>query len=108
MISPVSPMQASPKFAPDSDYRELIAHAFRARKARNPRYSVRAFAKFLGVSKTSLAAVIARERHLAEAAALRIAGCLGFTEPQIVAMLSQIRGSGPERFDCRFHTLESD
>ncbi len=90
------------------DYREWIGREYSARKARNPRYSIRAFARLLGVSKTSLAAVLAGKRHLSERAALRVAEKLGFSKKRVDEMVSRIRGDGPERFDSQFLPVEDD
>ena len=59
------------KHAPD--YRDLPRRELERRRARNPRYSLRAFALFLGVSRTALSASLAKKRHLSPRNRSRVA-----------------------------------
>ena len=52
----------------DLDGNPLLIDAFASRKSRNPNYSLRAFAKFLGISKTALSAVLSGRRRFSRKA----------------------------------------
>ena len=63
--------------AAKADYRLLLEQEYLARKQRNPMYSMRTFARHLGVSKTALCEVLARKRHLSRRNAQTISERLG-------------------------------
>ncbi|RYZ76879.1 MAG: TIGR02147 family protein [Proteobacteria bacterium] len=56
---------------------QILKSEFSARSKRNPRYSIRAFAKYLGVSHTTLSLIMAGKRPLSQKACLQIADRLG-------------------------------
>jgi uncharacterized protein (TIGR02147 family) len=72
-------------------YRDWLLQEFASRKGRNSSYSIRAFAKSLGVGKTTLAAVLQGERHFSKITALRVAEVLGFSPQKKNILLKEIR-----------------
>src|SRR4051812_12614729 len=101
-------MLTSQPFTRTTDYRDQLTQELARRKARNRAYSARAFARHLGINKTSLCDAMARRRHLSVAAAKKIAEPLAMTPGEVEVMLLQIRGIGPERFDTSFVRIEQD
>lgn len=75
----------------DLSYRAALLAEFHRRKGRNPRYSIRAYAKALGVSKTALADALANRRNLSRRSALRVAAKLSFPQNLVDQMLQDIR-----------------
>lgn len=72
------------------DYKIRIADAFTQRKRKNPSLSLRSFARYLGVSPTSLSQVMSGFRNFSKKNALKIASKLNFSNQQIQQMLFQI------------------
>lgn len=70
---------------PDSpaDFRRLLQAELARRCARNPRYSVRAFAKFLGTDHATLSQWLRGRRRLTETTIRRLGGRLGLSEAAI-------------------------
>jgi hypothetical protein len=65
------------------DLCELLGTELRRRRERNPRYSLRAFARRLGTHHSTLSALIQRRRRLTPLAARRLGARLGLTPRQI-------------------------
>jgi hypothetical protein len=60
------------------DYRDLIRREFQNRKDANPKYSLRQYARDLGLLPMHLSYVLKNQRGLSKENALRIAYVLGF------------------------------
>ena len=91
------------------DYRFLLREEFSHRKGRNRRYSVRAFAKFLGVSKTSLADTLALRRHLSKKSAFKVCDRLCFSPALIQDVLKAIaRERNSQNHSASFHAIDDD
>lgn len=67
---------------PDSDYRLLLREELEARCQKNARYSLRAFARDLGVSAPRLSHVLNGKHGLSRAAALQISERLGLNKEE--------------------------
>lgn len=65
-----------------SDYRKIISEEFEARCARNPRYSLRAFARFLEIDPPALSKILNGQRGLSPKSALAIADRLSLGGPR--------------------------
>lgn len=63
-------------------YPRILHHEFTKRVEKNPRYSLRAFAKFLEISPARLSNVLSGKKGLSEGAARGIATILGFDQEQ--------------------------
>lgn len=74
-------------------YREHIQNAFLERKARNPSYSLRAFASQLGVSRTALSDVLSGKRHFSTKNALKVASSLSLSPELTKDLLVEIKGA---------------
>ncbi len=59
------------------DLRATVRDEYERRRARNPRYSLRAFARSLGTHRSTLARILDRRRGLTERAALALCARLG-------------------------------
>lgn len=78
------------------EYRDILHRELNSRQLDNPLYSARAFAKSLGISKTSLAATLQRNRHLSRKNALKIATRLCFSPDETKEMLASIKSTAPQ------------
>ena len=76
---------------PDKSYRTTLLDELTRRKNKNPSYSLRAYARDLGISSTSLSDVLSAKRNLSRKNALKVAEKLGYTSVQTESLLSQIR-----------------
>ena len=65
------------------DYRSFLKHALEARTGRNPRYSMRAFARDLGFSAPRLCNIFAGKYGLSLSAAREIGSKLGLSESEL-------------------------
>jgi len=66
-------------------FREILEHELLRRRARNPRYSLRAFARQLGTHHSTLSQLVAGERRLTPRAVRRLGMRLGLTTAEIEA-----------------------
>jgi uncharacterized protein (TIGR02147 family) len=86
----------TPRSVPVSPPRETtlcgtyLLREFTRRKRRNPKYSIRAFARQIGISKTSLSSVMAGDRGISELGARRIAEKLILPSHEVDRMLEEI------------------
>jgi uncharacterized protein (TIGR02147 family) len=62
-----------------SDYREILRDQLNHRIESNPRYSLRAFARDLGLSPSRLSEILNGKQGLSRASAQKIAGRMGFS-----------------------------
>jgi DNA-binding MarR family transcriptional regulator len=93
--------------APSWDYRHALAAELRDRQARNPLYSLRAFARSLGVSRTALSDVISGRRDFSMKNALRAASRLPLTPGQTAKMIEQLGGKEPPE-SVTYQSLSED
>lgn len=95
--------------APSSgNYRTILQQEYLARKKRNTSYSLRAYSKQLGISKTALLEVLAQKRNLSAKNALKVAERLELSPDATKKMLTEIRGINNPQLDSTFHTLNED
>ena len=73
-----------------ADYRIVLLDELAERKGRRPHYSVRAFARDLGISTTCMSNVLSKKRHLSKKNALRVADKLSLSPDQTRQMMRQI------------------
>lgn len=76
------------------DYREIISDKFAERRAVNPRYSLRAFAKDLKISPSRLSDVLASKGHLSVDMGRQIAKGLKLTPLLSADFIDMIEASG--------------
>lgn len=92
-------MQAGPDLYAYLDYRTFLSDWFRARKASNPRYSHRLFARRAGQSSPSLLLhVIDGKRNLTAVTTLAFAGAMGLTPEETAffgALVQLVQGETP-------------
>lgn len=72
------------------DYRDTIRQTLETRAARNPRYSLRSFARDLGISPSRLSDVLNRRYGLSVAAATDLARGLGLNEDESKRFCDQV------------------
>ncbi len=68
--------------SPQIDYRRWLMTGFSARRRRNSAYSLRAFARDLGTTATTLSEVLNRKRGLSDVLATRFAKGLGLSDSE--------------------------
>lgn len=68
------------------DFRELLQREFQRRLDKNPRYSLRAFAKSLGIYHATLSSLLSGQRPFSPKSIRQIGGALGFTPLQLEAI----------------------
>lgn len=68
----------------------ICSSAAELRQARNPRYSMRALARDLGISQTMLVQVMSGKRGLSAEMAIKIAGRLQLSEAESLALLDAV------------------
>lgn len=73
-------------------YRSVLLEELAKRKTKNPSYSLRAFARDLGISSTSLSDVLSSKRHLSKKNAKLICDALALSPSQTIRMLNEIKG----------------
>ena len=66
----------------DNNYRFILLHELEKRALKNPRYSMRAFARDIGISAPRLSDILKQRYGLSKSAALSIAGKLGFNQKE--------------------------
>lgn len=74
-----------------TSYRKLLVDEFTSRQEKNDSYSVRAFAKSLGVNKTTLAEVLTFRRHLSPKNAQKVFEKLQWQNDVVSMALEEIR-----------------
>jgi len=89
-----------------SDFRILLQNELAARCTSNPRYSLRAFAKHLGVGSSDLSKFIRRKRQLSETTLLRLANRLGLA-PEKTEHYRQAL-SGVKTKSSEYHQVSMD
>lgn len=72
------------------DYRQFIRSAISEKSARNPAYSMRAFAKKVGLSASHLSRVLSGEKDLSLEAAFKVAVEMGLIDDQIEQFLDRV------------------
>lgn len=66
--------------APSLNYREILLKEYEKRKTKNPRYSLRAYAKYLGMTASRLSEIFSHKRGMSPDLAHRIIDKLDFAE----------------------------
>lgn len=79
-----------------NSYRELLAAELERRKTKNNRYTLRSFARDLGVGPTTLSGVMTGERHLSRQNAMKVGANLKWDAATIDGMLREIGFQTPE------------
>ena len=74
----------------NQDYREILREQFESRVRKNPRYSLRAYARDLGVAPSRIVEVLNHKRGLSRMVALRMSSRLGFTEAETQTFLQLV------------------
>lgn len=74
-------------------YRIYLRDELLERKGKNPHYSLRAFARDLGISATVLSEVLSHKRHLSQKNFLRIADKLVLSPEEKLWILNEIKGN---------------
>lgn len=62
-----------PNHPPQSEALRILAEEFERRRIRNPRYSMRAFAKAIGISQSQLSLILSGKRRISVRQAMKIA-----------------------------------
>lgn len=73
-----------------ADYRDFLRAELESRCARNPRYSLRAYAKDLGLSAASLSLILNGKQGVSRQKAVRMAKALGFTQRETQQFCDQV------------------
>jgi hypothetical protein len=97
------------------ELRERLKLEFKRRVARNPRYSLRAYARSLSLHHATLKRVIGGSRGLSPASLVRVCGRLGYTPEEIGAArlaeharrVLQLVSAPDFRPDCRWIAVKS-
>ncbi|NOT08574.1 MAG: TIGR02147 family protein [Gemmatimonadales bacterium] len=83
-------------------FRRLLQVELGRRCARNPRYSLRAFANFLGVDHATLSQLLRGKRRLTDRTIRKLGVRLGFDGPAIDGFVAnEIQGAGSELLETR-------
>ena len=77
------------------DPRQLLQSELARRCERNPKYSLRAFARALGMSHTVLSLVLSGKRPLSKGATLKVADALSLDPAERERLLARRRASSP-------------
>ncbi len=72
------------------DYREILKEEFEVRVQKNPRYSLRAFARDLGVAPSRIIETLSYKRGLSRTVASRIVKSLGLTKQESEIFLNLV------------------
>jgi uncharacterized protein (TIGR02147 family) len=92
----------------DANYRTRLVGELVLRQRRNPTYSLRSFARDLGISPAALSQSMSAKRNLSKANILKVAERLAFSPSETAAALTEIRGASPSLVDSHFVTLHDD
>jgi hypothetical protein len=84
-----------PASADAGSYQRVLLGTFQERKQKNPAYSLRAFARSLGISKTALSDALAFKRNLSKKNLLKVADNVGLSPSETAAILSQVKPRAP-------------
>ncbi|MCB0417012.1 MAG: TIGR02147 family protein [Bdellovibrionales bacterium] len=90
---------------------EWLREEYIRRRERNPSYSLRAFARSLGLSPGPLSEILAKKRELSLKLALRIAQRIAMNPEQLEAFVEPLRKSTPDPVsgkETRFRELSVD
>lgn len=86
-------------------YQEFLVEELKSRKAQNPQFSMRSFAKFLSISPAQLSRLISGKRNLTPKQALKIAEKLGLSRHQLRSILSPVENQIEDKTQS-FQTLK--
>jgi transcriptional regulator with XRE-family HTH domain len=73
------------------DFRERLLQEFALRRGKNPRYSLRAFAAFLGVDHSTLSQILRSKRPISDAGILSWSARLGLDKEEVSVYLAAAR-----------------
>jgi len=81
-----------------SDYRSYLREVYTNQLAKNPSYSLRAFARKLGMAPSSLSEILSGKKRISHEMALKIAGQLNLKEKETryFSLLADIESAGSE------------
>lgn len=85
---------------------EKIRSAFLLRKQRNVSYSIRAFARDLGISKTAITGAISGERRLSRKNTVKISEKLAFSPSELKQALNETIPQGSTVSSTQYETLD--
>lgn len=83
----------------ESDYRLVLREEFLSRRLRNPRYSLRAFARDLSLSASTLSEVLSKHHNLSLKKAESVTRALGLSRERAASFLRAVGSAASETFD---------
>lgn len=90
-------------------YQAMLNNVFLERRSRNPRYSLRAFANSLEVSRTTLSDVLSGKRHFSTKNALKVASRLSLSPEETRELIVETQGLKSKALPTLgFQILEED
>ena len=92
---------------PTNDICALLRERLRAAKRRNHRYSLRSFAKQLGIDHSTLSQVLRNRRQFSQRDLKSVARAMGLTETAVQNYSGNFRGSEKKR-PGKIHSLQFD
>jgi uncharacterized protein (TIGR02147 family) len=92
----------------ESRYRKRLIDELIGRQRRNAAYSLRSFARDLGISSTALSEVLNAKRNLSKANLLKVADRLSFSPSETTSALGELKGISAAVADDQFVLLEDD
>jgi uncharacterized protein (TIGR02147 family) len=84
-----------------NDYKEILQFEFDMRKRRNPRFSLRGFAKLLGFAPSGLSQIMSGKQGLSEASAKKIGETLGWNAKEIEFFSDLVTSSASRSVNAR-------
>jgi transcriptional regulator with XRE-family HTH domain len=94
--------------SPEKSYRKRLVEELILRQRRNPAYSLRSFARDLGISATALSQVLSSKRNLSKSSLTKVSDKLGLSPAEQRSYLNQLNGAIGPLDDDQFTTLSDD
>lgn len=82
----------------ESSFRTYLQNELTARCSRNPNYSLRSYAKALGISASALSQILSGKRPITDKSKLRLGSALGLSSSRIHAMSTKELSDSNSRF----------
>lgn len=95
-------------YVPQPRFRDFLRQQLAARCARNPQYSLRAFANYLGVNHSTLSQMLRGKRSLSPEAIAKFCDKLGLTPPQAAEWMESERHQPDAAPSARLLALTKD